>query len=224
MENNEMEGEGVVDWAKNLVKTIRDPKGALYKAPNAVMSVIEKYAGNNITSITVYREPIKGYVSKALDLISRGSFTKQMAKSGYDTMFHLYAVLQLDNGVQLYTERNERVKLEVWSGKPLDAERITIKTNVRVGSLFNTAIEREGENIWRYDPITNNCQKYITALLKYHHYLTPEANKFINQDASTLLTTGQQSVAKKITDFASIAKNVISGGKIELERFGQLTR
>jgi hypothetical protein len=124
----------------------------------------------------------------------------------------------------LYTERNERVKLIVWTGKPINAESITIKTNVRVGSLFNAAIQREGDKIWRYSALTNNCQMYISSLLKYHNYLSPAANTFINQDAKTLLTKGQEGVAQKITDFASVAKNVISGGKLELGRFGQIQR
>jgi hypothetical protein len=218
------DGSGIVSWTKNLISTIRDPKSALHSAPKAVLEAIEKYAAYNITSITVHREPLSSGVAKFVDLISSGNFSKQMAKANYDKMYHLYAILHLDNGVKLLTERNERVKLAVWNGKLKNNESITIKTNVRVGSLFNTAIDREGADIWRYDPIYNNCQKYISSLLKYHNYLTPAANTFINQDVTTLLTKGQQKVAKNITDFASLAKNVISGGKLELGRFGQITR
>jgi len=216
-------GSGIVSWTKNLISTIRNPKNALYSAPKAVLEAIEKYAAYNITSITVYREPLSGGVAKFVDLISSGNFSKQMAKANYDKMYHLYMILHLDNGVKLLTERNERVKLVVWNGKPKNNESITIKTNVRVGSLFNAAIEREGADIWRYSALTNNCQKYISSLLKYHNYLTPAASKFINQDVSTLLTKGQEGIAQKITDFASVAKNVISGG-LHLGRFGQITR
>jgi hypothetical protein len=215
-------GSGIIDWASNLIKVLRDPKSALNKLPKAVLSVIEKYGANNITSITVYREGIKRFVAKALDLISQGNFTKQMAKAGFDTMYHLYCVLHLDNGVKIYTEKNERIKLEVWNNKPINAESITIKTNVRLASLFNTALA-QNTNLIRYDPITANCQIYISSLLRGHHYLTPAASKFINQDASTLLTTGQKNIASTITDVAAIGKNIISGG-LHLGRFGQITR
>ena len=217
------DGSGIVSWTKNLISTIRDPKSALNKLPNAVKSMIEKYGAYNVTSITVYREGIKKFVAKALDLISSGNFTKQMAKAGYDTMYHLYAVLHLDNGTKIYTEKNERIKMEVWNGKAINADSITIKTNVRLASLFNTALAQNA-NLIRYDPVTANCQMYISALLRGHNYLTPAASKFINQDASTLLTSGQKNIASTITDVAAIAKNVISGGKLELGRFGQITR
>jgi hypothetical protein len=217
-----MEGDGIIDWTKNLISTIRSPKSALNKLPNAVKSMVEKYGANNITSITVYREPIKRFVAKALDLISSGNFTKQMAKAGFDTMYHLYAVLHLDNGVKIYTEKNERIKMEVWNGKPINADSITIKTNVRLASLFNTALAQD-PNLIRYHPTEANCQMYVSSLLRGHNYLTPAASKFINQDASTLLTSGQKNIASTITDVAAIGKNIISGG-LHLGRFGQIQR
>lgn len=211
-ELEDYEGAGVKKWLKNAYSVITNPTKALTSIPNQVKEILEKYGTNTVNKITVYREPIKTVVNKALNIISNGDFNKNMINKGYDVMYHLYCVMTLDNGIDIYTERNERVKMVIWDRKPINAESRSVRTNIRLQSIFNSALEREGEGLWRYDPITNNCQKYITALLKYNHYLTPELNAFINQDALNLLTKEQHEFSKGVTDLASLGRNIFSGG------------
>lgn len=211
-ELEDYEGAGVKDWLKNAYSVFTNPIKALTSIPNQVKEILEKYGSNTVNKITVYREPIKAVVNKALNVISSGDFNKNMINKGYDVMFHLYCVMSLDNGVDIYTERNERVKMVIWDRKPINAESRFVRTNIRLQSIFNSALENEGAGLWRYDPITNNCQKYITALLKYNHYLTPELNAFINQDASNLLTKEQHEFSKGLTDIVSLGRNIFNGG------------
>ncbi len=206
------DGGGFTDWLKNAYKVITNPTQALKAMPTQVKDVLKQYGAYTVKEITVYREPIKSAIDSVLNIISFGSFNRNMVNKGYDKMFHLYAVMLLDNGTKIYTERNERVKMVINKGDHSQDNR-TVKTNIRLQSIFNSALAVEGDNLWHYDAITNNCQKYITALLKYNHYLTPALDKFINQDATNLLTQTEHGVTKTVTDLASLGRNIFTGGQ-----------
>ena len=206
-------GSGVGSWLKNAYKTFTNPKEALNRIPKAVEEFLSKYGGNTIVEIWICREPIKGAIKGALNVISSGEFSKKMEETGQKTMYHLFMVMKLDNGDLVLTERNERVVLKTLpSNYQIPADHMKIRINVRLGSLFKAAIDTTPD-LFRYDPITNNCQKFIKTLLQNFHAYTPEIDKFVTQTAVGLLSGNSHKFAKATTDFASLASNIFKGGK-----------
>ena len=211
-----LKGEGIIDWAKNAYRVVRNPTQALSQMPKQVSDSLKKYGDSTVREVIVGRTKVQKVVQTLLNAMTLGNFNKEKQKYGYDDIYHLYAVLVLDNGVKLITERNQRIVLtEDTNNRDNVSEKISISTNIKLSQLFQNAINADGDKIWRYDSLSNNCQNFITSLLRNSGYLTEEANTFINQKVDNLLDPTTQSIAQKTTDIASIFENLIKGGAIK---------
>ena len=211
-----LKGEGIIDWAKNAYRVVRNPTQALSQMPKQVSDSLKKYGDFTVREVIVGRTKVLKVVQTLLNAMTLGNFNKEKQKYGYDDIYHLYAVLVLDNGVKLITERNQRIVLtEDTNNRDNVPDKISISTNIKLNQLFQNAINADGDKIWRYDSLSNNCQNFITSLLRNSGYLTEEANTFINQKVDNLLDPTTQNIAQKTTDIASIFENLIKGGAIK---------
>jgi hypothetical protein len=214
-----LKGEGIIDWAKNAYRVVRNPTQALSQMPKQVSDSLKKYGDFTVREIIVGRTKVLKVVQTLLNAITLGNFNREKQKYGYDDIFHLYAVLVLDNGVKLITERNQRIVLtEDTNNRDNVPDKISISTNIKLNQLFQNAINADGDKIWRYDSLSNNCQNFITSLLRNSGYLTAEANTFINQKVDNLLDPTTQNIAQKTTDFASLFENIIKGGAVRKKK------
>ena len=210
-------GAGIGDWMKNAVSVIRDPSNALTKKPKDVENMLKKYGNNTVVEFNVCRSPIDSITRVLLNTITLGNFSKEQKKYNYDEVYHLFAILKLDNGIYLKTERNQRVVLKTTTVNDLNKakDKINIKTNIKLNDLFENAIKVDGPDIWRYGAMNNNCQKFITSLLKHSNYFNSSLDKFVNQDVSNLLKSSvSNQIAVKTTDIASLFENVVKGGSL----------
>lgn len=209
-----MEGSGILDWAKNALHVIKNPTASLTNEPKQVRDCMAKYGNNIVKTINVCRNPINSAIKIALNAITMGKFSATMANNNYDKMYHLYALLLLDNGVVLITERNQRVALKVASATQKKAKDfVSVVCNKPLNQLINNAVKVEGSAIWKYDPIHNNCQKYISSLLKASGLFNESLNAFINQKVDKLLEGKTHKIATKITNVANVAENIVRGGE-----------
>lgn len=207
-------GSGPISWVKNAVNVIKNPTASLTVEPKQVRDCIAKYGHHIVRTINVCRVPINGVIKTALNAITLGKFSKQMANNSYDKMFHLYALLFLDNGMILLTERNQRVVLKPASNSEKKAkEHMSVVCGKTLKELFDNAVKLGGSKIWRYDPIENNCQGYVSLLLKGSNIFNSGLNNFVNQKVEKLLEGKSHKFATKITDIANLAENVVRGGK-----------
>ena len=168
-----LKGDGIMDWAKNAYRVIRNPTQSLTQMPKQVSDTLKRYGDSTVREIVVGRTKVLKVVQVLLNAITLGSFNREKQKYGYDDIFHLYAVLVLDNGTKLITERNQRIVLtEDRNNRDNVPEKTSISTNITLNQLFQNAIKADGDKIWRYDSLSNNCQNFITSLLRNSGYLS----------------------------------------------------
>ena len=214
-----LEGQGIADWFKNAYSVVSDPYGALHRMPKQVKDMLEKYGKSTVKEIIVCREPIKGIYKVLLEGITLGQFSREAKNYNYDDVFHLFAVLVLDNGKYLLTERNQRVVLtETTRSKANVKDFRVINANVNLNKLFEDAEKLDGKSLWRYDPIEHNCQNFITTLLRGSNLFTHDLDVFVNQETSKLLPKTSKIIARGTIDLASLAENVFRGGMNPLEQ------
>lgn len=170
----------------------RDP-GVL---PPSVQKLLNSVGSETINKITVWRQPIS--VNQAL---------KNMGlKLPYDNIFHLAVNLngkynlQKNEYIKFTTGKPEGEKLELNVGTPMTFDELFLKTKNRVGA----------EKFTEYDATDNNCQIFITNILKTLGSFTPEANKFVNQDAEKIFKSLGGPFAKFITGLAVKASQVVN--------------
>jgi hypothetical protein len=168
-----------------------------------------KYRNYSIGKMTVCRTPINQMIGKALNLITVGAWQQAVKKYGFDKVFHLFLILDLipnqpgQRGVTAVFEKNETPRLyQMVTPIARDATCMPIQ-QAFTGSLFSfiqNTIGKMGDNFWRYNAFTNNCQNQILNALGANDLLTRDLQNFIKQDA--------EKIAEELPDFS---KNIIQG-------------
>jgi hypothetical protein len=187
-----------------------------------------------ITEISVYRTPVESYVKTLANVLTLGKFG-EILKSKYDDIYHLYLRIKLSNGKDITLEKNATIEIN-----PFKASRDTnagsekleldIPANLTFGEfLKNGQAITTPDAYFRYDPISTNCQQYLTILLKGSNIerLNPDANDFIFQDMSHLrngLTTFQKKLFKGVTDLAGVADVAFHGAGLKKRRMKRTVR
>jgi hypothetical protein len=174
-----------------------------------------------ITEITVYRTPVQDFVKKLANVLTIGKFANIMSKH-YDEIYHLYLRIKLSNGKDITLEKNQTIEINNFNPKNdtnVGTEKLPLKipSNLTFGKFLENGLAISSPDMYfRYNPISNNCQQYLTVLLKGSGIdpLNPEANTFIFQDMKHLregLSSFQKKVFKGITDLAAVANVAIHG-------------
>ena len=213
------EGEGLLDVFKNIKDRVTGfITGNRDDYPPKVRDLLARYGTNQVLNITVYRDPLQTAVDYAVNALSLGKFNQAKQKGGYDTFFHLYMIVKLDNGVNLRIEKNEVINIEVFNSTPKGQQFNVISQPVVLNDMLNKTKEGMGEKIfYYYDPITNNCQVFILSIMKYNNLLN--SNKglqdFILQDTKILQDTLNKSTQKgmKLTTDLARRFNILIHGK-----------
>lgn len=178
---------------------------------------LKQHGEETITSIKVGRVPIAPAVRLGFDIITAGKFEEAHKKLGVDNFFHLYLILN----DKYLLEKNETVNYKPWSqGAKQEVIQIAQGVNKTIDELIKTASNGDEKSFWLdYNPLTNNCQMWVTRVLRKNGLLSSSANKWINQDMEALLRELPHDTAEKsqsITDLASVVNRILqltTGGR-----------
>ena len=206
-------GQTIGNVAQNIKERIFFPEK---KLPSSIQPLFEKYKNSKILSARIRREPILAFVDKFINLISFGKYDQAKKELGYDKMFHLSLILQLEpqsgavavpaaergNGPNLLIEKNERINMTTSfkDGPQVQyspaSGSLTIPGNPTLGEFYEKTLKAIGDHrFFTYNAFDQNCQAFISDLLRSNGALTPEAETFVMQDAKT--------VAKQLPFFVS---------------------
>jgi len=223
------QGEGLTDFVKGvyrkgkkLVSNILEAtKGVRKGYPPSVRSVISKYADWDIVDMAIRRDPINSFLTKIVDTVSFGEYSKATKELGYDKVFHLGLVMSLRKGastVHLLIEKNEVIRFGLAGPAVKDTEllKIPVTKKITLGQFLEAGEKAKGPSFFLYDAFSNNCQMFIEGLLSASGLLTAAAKKFIVQDTGSIvkkIPSLAQRIIKGITDISAIANVVTEGGK-----------
>jgi hypothetical protein len=193
-------------------------KGLRQRASPSIRSWLEKHGDETILEMKVCRKPIQSMIEKAANFLSLGKFEENKAALGYDKMFHLFVLIQLNDGKVIKLEKNQVPMLTnaSWTTGS-DTETVPVKhtAGVSVGELI-----RKGEKyapsasaFWQYDAVSQNCQYFIKWCLSGSGLWSSSLEKFVMQDVkSALKGLGfLEKAAKVVTDIAGIADVAMHG-------------
>lgn len=208
-----MRGAGISDWIGRVKDFLSGNKRD--GAPPAIRKLMEQNGDQLMLNITVCREPVQRAVTKVLNVVTLGAFNSAMKSMGYDQMFHLYMFIELPRKT-FRLEKNHVVQTSS-GAPPSNAEKVKIPVKNRLTLLdfMEKGEKRAGkEKFWQYDAFKYNCQDFILNLLQASNLATPEATKFIKQDAEGLLKklpSFTDKFAKTLTDVAAAGDKLING-------------
>jgi hypothetical protein len=189
-------GSGIFGNMKEALSNLIDKGRSFFFPSNSVNAgtkkLLEKYQNWKIMGATIQRKPVFASIDYVLNIISLGSFGRAKQKMGYDDMFHLSIVFDLESpddrnkSQKLKLEKNEKVTLSEGAGFTSETEALSIKLNdeITLGALWEKMIKQMTEfYFFQYHAWENNCQVFILSCIKALDSNTSDVEKFIKQDA-----------------------------------------
>lgn len=211
-------GFGFMDIIKDPVGYVKDLTTLIpTRLNNRSRATLEKYGNDDITYIQLCRTPLAKGLTGAINVISMGKLNEAKEKLGYDKLYHLFLLATTSAG-QIRMEKNEVINITDESDVKSNTEffSLTVAKPIKVFQFVENCRNLMGDEAWfSYDPLNNNCQIFIRALLKSNDLLTPDAEKFIMQDSQAIKETMGSiapKIMRKITDLGSIASRIMGKG------------
>jgi len=163
--------------------------------PQNVKNALSKIGNNKIISARLGRTPVQAVIQGAL---------KAVATVPYDTLFHLFIELTLDNGQKWTLEKIERINLvkEDRSKKQGAEFTSSFPVNKTVNELFQNTKAKMGDRFLPYQSASNNCQVFIIGVLDGNGLNNSERTSFVKQDTKSIFANNPalRKFANTLTD------------------------
>jgi len=168
---------------------------------------LDKNGDTVITSMRVERKPLSKPIEGILNGLSLGSFDKAKSKLNYDSMYHLFIVVN----DKFVLEKNELLNFGNYT-KEANSESMTV-SNIPQGLTINQFIDktrkRMGESFIKYKAFSWNCQHFVLNALQANGLDTPQLKKFILQDSKAVLEglpSYVEDLTDNVTDISSVGR------------------
>lgn len=212
-EHDAITGDGIFDAIKTVFSGRSD-------YPNDQKQLIQKYGDKNINNILIGRTPLPSLINNAINIATLGSFQKTLNRSPYDKLYHLFAILTLEDNTKILIEKNQAINMKVVGNyNPPKTDYITVNVThqVNFGKLLENTKQALGGKYFIYNAQTNNCQDFILNMLRSNNLLTQDATNFIKQDIETLFKkfNNASTVMNTFTNIGTAADIMMKGGKLE---------
>ena len=191
----------------NIVKAIKDvSRDMSSQYPPDVKNTLLQYGNQRISSIKLCKEVVSENTEFLLKaLAGKNTWEEAKKKHGFDKFYHLFMIATLDNGQQLHIEKNEVMRVSPSPRPCPDALNIGSPVN---GMTVNEMMERTRQRIgdrdfYTYDPLQNNCQSFISNLLRTLGLYNQSAQGFVFQNIAGLreeLPSYTKYLARGLTD------------------------
>jgi hypothetical protein len=198
--------------------------------PKSIKNWLKTNGDKKIVSIELGRLPVQKTIGILVNLITNGAYNKVKKDAGYDNWFHLFMIVELEDGKKYRVEKNQTLKIDNYK-KSKNEDNIIVPNvankNLTMNIMFNNAISKFGEDrIFDYDAFSQNCQLFIRDMLNSSKLLTIPTKAFIMQDAANLgkqVAKENKNLVKNITSIGNYVDRFlqnISNGIIRLEKGG----
>jgi hypothetical protein len=148
--------------------------------------ILDLHKNDIVTSITIKRSPIPQFMEDLFESLSNGTWSQLKRKHGFDSFFHLAAVINDD----ILVEKNSN-GINVAIYKPYQSEEIKVPSKLlgkfTLGEMVEKVQNEMGQDFYNYHPFENNCQNFMFRFLKVSKALTPQIAEFVSQPIENLV-------------------------------------
>lgn len=166
--------------------------------PPYVRKVLQEVGDKPIKSLSISRAPIRKAITTILNLLTLGELNRSLDQLSYDELFHLRLIAIVEDKTVLI-EKNEVINIEYVKGYiEGETKKVDFPGTITINQLLEGAKKIQGDNFFKYSAYDNNCQDFVTALLKGSNIGTQQDFNFIKQDTKQLFEN--YGYMRKITD------------------------
>lgn len=141
----------------------------LERFPVQAKKLLDQVGNEPINKIVIFRKPLGNILTKTLNKLTKGSLDNFLKTAPYDKFFHLGVII---NDKYLMDKQDSFTFKKVNAQKFLRAKGMetSMPTINYEGLTINSLVEKTkakmgDERFFGYQPLTNNCQDFIIALL-----------------------------------------------------------
>jgi hypothetical protein len=227
-----LEGKGVLDYFKkgydyikekagdvvDKVKQVFTPRMDSYN--NATTRMLKQYGDGIITKMVLYKKPLSDYLPIVLNAVSLGKWNQLQKKYGIDKFFHLSLICTV-KGEQLNIEKNEVISITkgVPTGEGVESQEVPLQgKSFTLNQMMEKARADAGDKTYfTYSALGgNNCQNFLSYLLRGQGLYDDNASAFIFQDVEDMVAELPDYVkkfAQGTTDLASTFNKLTGQGE-----------
>ena len=141
----------------------------LERFPVQAKKLLDQVGNEQINKIVIFRKPLGNILTKTLNKLTKGALDDFLKTAPYDKFFHLGVII---NDKYLMDKQDsftfKRVNAQRFlRAKGMETSMPTINYDgLTINSLVEKTKDKMGENrFFGYEPLNNNCQDFIIALL-----------------------------------------------------------
>ena len=141
----------------------------LEKFPVAAKKLLDKVGNEKVNKIVIFRKPLGNMLTKTLNKLTKNALDNFLKTATYDKFFHLGIIINgkylMDkqdsftfkkvNGARFLRTKGMQTSIPTINFQGLTINKIVEKTKAKMGD----------SKFFGYQPLTNNCQDFIIALL-----------------------------------------------------------
>lgn len=203
-------------YNRPAVQIARDLRKGYNDFPFSFRNMMSKYGNETIRTIVIVRNPLNNLTKSLLNMVTFGEMERRMKTQPYEDFFHLKIIVNNKYSI----EKEQVIKFTLNREVKQDAETLVVQ-NIPSGVTINQMLERTkqamGSLMFSYNFKTNNCQVFVSSLLKSIGINNPQYHQFINQNVASVFK--DMSISRKIintsTDIGNRANFLIEGRGIE---------
>lgn len=181
----------------------------------SVRSWIARNGEKEIVKMRARRKPVERGIQALMNVVTLGEFEKKAKSVGFDEVYHLGLVLELNDGSQWVLEKLAQIAVSKFDGDWQASVIVPMTKAIRVGEFLERGRKKDGDMDWfTYDAFKNNCQAFVRTCLEANGLWKPHIAEFVLQPAEELvkqLPSWTQRFARTLTDAGAIAERVVYG-------------
>lgn len=184
--------------------------------PPILTEYLDKYGENIIVGVTLYRHKVNTVITATLNFLTNNF---------YDRLYHSRCYFKLDNGKEIYIEKNERLNAGTGSKQAGHHSMVVasadIPPNLTLRQLVENTEKLMGEKFLTYSASSNNCQYFIRNVFQANGMLRQQYEDFIKQDTEQIFNGNPllRKFANTVTDVAGEANAIMAGGAIDAKLY-----
>lgn len=200
-----------------------------YTFTTNVKRVLTSMGDNQITEVTIVREPLSKALTSLLNRVSLIEYEKKIQDIPYDTylmklptenLFFIFMEITTSEG-RYMLEKNEIISMDKFMVLPQHCDRMDVEMHageITMNKMLEVTKESMGdENFFAYDSASNNSQDFMSCVLKSNLMSTSANDAFIIQSRERLFNNIPlfRFLANSILHISAITR-VISDRKFQL--------
>jgi hypothetical protein len=183
-----------------------------------INKILQEEGNLKVRSLQIGKNPLNSLLSGALKFTSGGNnsqFSKGFADSNFDSLYHLFMEIRLENNGMLTLEKTSTVSLTQGLGpQGSSIQRMDVQplpADLTLNELMSRTRSYMGNKFFGYSAKNNNCQDFILAVCGSNHLGNNKVNEFVKQKTQSFFTNGFRKFTNTITNLGGTVDLLMNG-------------